>query len=447
MKEINVKFGKSLVKYISSIYQHDKGQIIQFLDIPDGTRVEFANENHERAEPYIIQNGQVEIPDFLLAENSEIVAYIKVVDENSETTEKELHIPVEARPPADDGVPPENQQSFIQQVQEIMESTKDIAQSVRDDANNGKFKGDKGDKGDTGPIGPKGEQGIQGIQGEQGPIGPQGSQGEQGPPGENYNLTDADKQEISESTKDKVLNQIQLTLDEKVPQSRKIGNVDLKDDITLDELGREVSNAFVTGGSWLSTLIPWLQSYCGSKTRQNSNADSIQELQAKLVKLATRERTWKKIRTITVPSDDYKNQTIDGVTYGASGEYGIRSVRFGTDEDGNPLEGHQITGMQIKLTPTTGININQGFICINDYGPPGGSLVYFTNMRNTTAIKWFEVCTSPFYSSNTADNPGRYIFNGQRLSFINALSFLGFEEVSVLGEGTKLEFWAYGYWN
>lgn len=97
---------------------------------------------------------------------------------------------------------------------------KDIVQSVRTDADNGKFdgkdgaKGDKGDKGDTGPRGPQGEkgdtgergpqgeQGVQGVQGEkgntgaQGPVGktgpvgpkgdtgPQGERGEQGPQGE-----------------------------------------------------------------------------------------------------------------------------------------------------------------------------------------------------------------------------------------------------------------------
>ena len=103
--------------------------------------------------------------------------------------------------------------------------TKDIAQSVRTDADNGKFNGAKGDtgaagkdgltphigengnwwigdtdtgisakgakgdtgakgeKGDTGERGPQGEQGVQGVQGEKGDTGAQGPVGETGPVG------------------------------------------------------------------------------------------------------------------------------------------------------------------------------------------------------------------------------------------------------------------------
>ena len=218
--------GHCRIKETPPLYQFDKGQVIEFIDVVDGTQVEFSNENHERAEPYIVENSQVEIPDFLLEENSPITVFIKVVDKNSETTVKTITIPVISRPESDDGVPPENQQTFKQQMQEIMDSTSKIAQSVRDDANNGVFKGEKGDKGDTGPIGPKGgkgepgvqgiqgeqcprgeqgergpqgprgEQGIQGVRGEQGPAGPQGEQGE---PGNDYILTDEDKESIVQS--------------------------------------------------------------------------------------------------------------------------------------------------------------------------------------------------------------------------------------------------------
>lgn len=103
--------------------------------------------------------------------------------------------------------------------------TKNIAQSVRTDADNGKFNGAKGDtgaagkdgltphigengnwwigdtdtgisakgakgdtgakgeKGDTGERGPQGEQGVQGVQGEKGDTGAQGPVGETGPVG------------------------------------------------------------------------------------------------------------------------------------------------------------------------------------------------------------------------------------------------------------------------
>ncbi len=104
-----------------------------------------------------------------------------------------------------------------EQLVEIANQTKEIAQSVRNDADSGVFIGDKGEKGDrgekgepfvysdftadqlealrgpqgkTGPAGPKGDkgkqgiQGIQGVQGPQGPAGPIGPKGEQGIQGE-----------------------------------------------------------------------------------------------------------------------------------------------------------------------------------------------------------------------------------------------------------------------
>ena len=67
---------------------------------------------------------------------------------------------------------------------------KDIAQSVRTDADNGKFdgkdgaKGDKGDTGPRGPVGPPGPQGEKGVQGPTGATGATGPQGKQGIQGE-----------------------------------------------------------------------------------------------------------------------------------------------------------------------------------------------------------------------------------------------------------------------
>ena len=136
---IPVEFGENCNIVICSRYQYDKGQIIKFLDVSDGIQVEFSNDNHERAEPYIIQDGQVQIPDFLLEENNQITAYVKMVDENSETTIKTITIPVESRPEANTGIAPENEQTFIEQIQEIMTDTKAIAEGVRTDADEGKF--------------------------------------------------------------------------------------------------------------------------------------------------------------------------------------------------------------------------------------------------------------------------------------------------------------------
>lgn len=168
--------------------------------------------------------------------------------------------------------------------------------------------------------------------------------------------------------------------------------------------------------------------------------------------ISAKERTWKKVRTITIPSDDYKGQEIDGVRYGyhVSSDGGIKSITFSTDENGELLSEHSITGAMIKLTSTDNININQGFASINSNGlnsNPGYSLDYITNIKVKTS-RWFEYSLQPFYASLVTDNPGRYKYPAQYTQKqINNFSFGGFEAASVLGEGTKLEIWMYGYWD
>ena len=117
---------------------------------------------------------------------------------------------------------PEVPASYGEQILAQAQEARNIAKGVRDDADAGKFKGDKGDtgpagpqgaKGDTGARGPKGdtgargekgekgaaftyadfttaqlaalkgEKGDKGAQGEQGPAGPKGENGAQGPTG------------------------------------------------------------------------------------------------------------------------------------------------------------------------------------------------------------------------------------------------------------------------
>lgn len=86
--------------------------------------------------------------------------------------------------------PAEPTPDVVQQIMLAANAAEKLAQSVRDDADAGKFNGAKGDKGDTGPRGEKGdkgdtgEQGPQGLQGETGPVGPQGEQGLKGDKGE-----------------------------------------------------------------------------------------------------------------------------------------------------------------------------------------------------------------------------------------------------------------------
>lgn len=94
---------------------------------------------------------------------------------------------------------PELAAQVLQAVQDARDAAKDadqratnaedVANSVREDADNGKFigpvgpQGIRGEKGDTGERGPQGEQGVQGVQGEKGDTGAQGPVGETGPVG------------------------------------------------------------------------------------------------------------------------------------------------------------------------------------------------------------------------------------------------------------------------
>ena len=187
------------------LYQHDTGQIIKFVEeIQNDSLVLFENHNVQlKAEPQYVRDNHVEVPNKLLTAEGNLIVTIKLVDENSETTQRVVKIKIKRGADIDGKIPEENQKTFIQQIQETMDSAKQIAQSIRDDADDGKFKGD------TGPIGPKGEQ------------------------GENYNLTEEDKEEISESAKEKVVEEIQLDLDNKVPKTRTVVGKKLESDISI----------------------------------------------------------------------------------------------------------------------------------------------------------------------------------------------------------------------
>ena len=73
--------------------------------------------------------------------------------------------------------------SWVAQVQQTASEAIETANSVREDADAGKFDGEQGPPGPTGPQGPVGPEGPTGPQGETGPQGPQGEQGIQGETG------------------------------------------------------------------------------------------------------------------------------------------------------------------------------------------------------------------------------------------------------------------------
>lgn len=82
--------------------------------------------------------------------------------------------------------PPEPTPLIYESILASVKSAEQIAKSVRDDADAGRFDGAPGPKGDPGE---KGETGSQGSQGEQGPKGDPGEQGPKGEPGSDASVT------------------------------------------------------------------------------------------------------------------------------------------------------------------------------------------------------------------------------------------------------------------
>lgn len=74
--------------------------------------------------------------------------------------------------------------SEYEQLINLANETKEIARSVRNDADNGVFKGEKGDPGEPGAKGDKGDRGEKGETGATGPQGLKGDKGDKGDTGE-----------------------------------------------------------------------------------------------------------------------------------------------------------------------------------------------------------------------------------------------------------------------
>lgn len=123
------------------IYQYDVGQILRFEDVfEDGTFVQFKYQNTTMDKPIV--NNQVQIPSELLKDNAEIVAWVQIIDSESETTIKEIKIPIRIKNQGAGVTTPDDEQTFKEWIEQTMNDTKAIAQSVRNDANAGKFDGD-----------------------------------------------------------------------------------------------------------------------------------------------------------------------------------------------------------------------------------------------------------------------------------------------------------------
>lgn len=516
MRDNVIRISTKEISASNILYQHDKGQIIEFTEpISDHTMVLMENHNVQpKAIPQYVEDNRVEIPNELLQEKGTLIVTVKLVDEKSETTQKVIKIHIKEGADKDTKVPEENQQTFIEKIMEIINSAKEMVKSIREDADNGKFKGDKGDTGDTGPTGPKGEkgeQGVQGIQGEQGPRGEPGETGPQGPqgiPGIDGKDGHTPVKGVDYFTEDEKVEMVQdvaerIDLSDKATKFKLKGNnepttnaseyPDVKlGDICVNEAYRAWICQYLHEGSntvvWseiITPTSPYLpDNYYQKNVIENKleyKADKTQignmeELQTdstntlveainsllplieensrnltEALKFATRERTWKRIRIITVPGVDAIGQTIDGIAYRGgypqSGEQtGVCNVIFNTDSNGNTLVGRGITAVHVYYhTKGNVTNINQGFLNFN-----GNDVLYFTNIRPKEDSVY--VIEDSISGQRTTPNNGNSIsiYNHKRMGCgkeITSISLRGHENISVLGEGAQIDFWAYGYWD
>ena len=126
-----VGFGNSTLTQIEQLYQYDKGQILKITDkVEDGTEVQFSNNNSELTINKAINDSQVEIPDILLQENKKILAYLKIINSDSETTIKTVIIPVKARTKPADYIEPEQEKPFRKYLEEKLDEVKKIEDNV-----------------------------------------------------------------------------------------------------------------------------------------------------------------------------------------------------------------------------------------------------------------------------------------------------------------------------
>ena len=128
-----VGFGNSTLTQIEQLHQYDKGQILKITDkVEDGTEVQFSNNNSEITINKAINDSQVEIPDILLQENKKILAYLKIINSDSETTIKTVIIPVKARTKPADYIEPEQEKPFRRYVEEKLENAEKLVAEAND---------------------------------------------------------------------------------------------------------------------------------------------------------------------------------------------------------------------------------------------------------------------------------------------------------------------------
>ena len=115
--EIKVK-NQSIIRS-RPLYQWDSGQILKVIDqdIPDNTEVQFGSACLQPSVSAFMANNQVKIPQAAMEQPMEITAYMVIVEPDSETTVKEIRIPIRPKPKHSDYVPEEDVPSIMQVIQ------------------------------------------------------------------------------------------------------------------------------------------------------------------------------------------------------------------------------------------------------------------------------------------------------------------------------------------
>lgn len=159
----------------SELWQWDTGRTLT-VDA-DCSQVHFSNKVFGRSIDVDVVDGAAIIPDVLLQTDKDFTVWAFVGTAENGYTKISKTFKVNRRNKPADYVFTPVEQTNIAEIAAI-------AQSVRDDADNGLFDGAQGPAGPIGPVGPQGEQGLTGPKGDTGPQGEQGPQGLQGVQGE-----------------------------------------------------------------------------------------------------------------------------------------------------------------------------------------------------------------------------------------------------------------------
>ena len=158
----------------AELWQWDTGRTLA-VDA-DCSQVHFSNKVFGRSIDVDVVDGAATIPDILLQTDKDLNVWAFVGTAENGYTKISKTFKVNRRNKPADYVFTPVEQTTIAEIAAI-------AQSVRDDADAGRFDGAQGPEGPIGPVGPKGEHGVQGEKGDVGPKGPKGDKGDSGPQG------------------------------------------------------------------------------------------------------------------------------------------------------------------------------------------------------------------------------------------------------------------------